>query len=207
MTFPQFDVPPEAASPSQVTVTGPPQLSLAMTDPMLGGGTCVKHDTFEAPGQAIETVLDREIVWTQVDEKPLESVAVHVRVMTSEQPEPLIESECVTVVDEQSVTTGVPVWDGSVEVGQGTTMSGGQTITGGEKSLTVSTTWHVFTLPGKVSVTRTVTEPTCDVVTVAWQAVVATQLLGPTKDAPAVLLCKDHVALKGAPGLPGDVAV
>ena len=54
MTLLQFDVPFVAESPTKVTVTAPPQLSDAVTEPMLGAGTCEKHWTAHGAGQVID---------------------------------------------------------------------------------------------------------------------------------------------------------
>ena len=49
MTLKQLDVPFVATSPMKVTVTAPPQLSVAVTVAMLGTGTSEKHCTLNAP--------------------------------------------------------------------------------------------------------------------------------------------------------------
>jgi len=51
MTLLQLDVPLEAESLTKVTVTGPPQLSVAVTRPMFGAGGAVKHWTVAPAGQ------------------------------------------------------------------------------------------------------------------------------------------------------------
>ena len=61
----QLDAPFVAESPKCVTLTEPPQLSVALIAPGFGGGTCVKHCTLTASGQVIEggVVSLTVIVW------------------------------------------------------------------------------------------------------------------------------------------------
>ena len=51
MTLKQLDVPFVATSPMKVTVTAPPQLSVAVTAVVLCGGTSEKHCTVDGAGQ------------------------------------------------------------------------------------------------------------------------------------------------------------
>jgi len=103
---------------------------------------------------------------------------------------------------------GVPVTDGSIGPGHGTVMSGGQVPATGPPRATVKFVWQVFrTPPPKSRMTRMVTDPPIEVITVTWQACVATHVCGPTNVAPALLLIKDHVALKVWPTRNGEVAM
>ena len=54
ITLLQLDVPFVATSLTNVTVTAPVQLSVAVTDAMLGAGTAAKHWAVSAVGQVIE---------------------------------------------------------------------------------------------------------------------------------------------------------
>ena len=78
MTLLQLDVPFEAESPTCVTVTAPPQLSDAVTEPMFGAGTSEKHWTPTAAGQVIDggVVSLTVIVCVQVRVLPHASVAL-----------------------------------------------------------------------------------------------------------------------------------
>jgi hypothetical protein len=89
----QLETPFEATSPSWVIVTGPPQLSEAVTEPMFGGGTWEKHCTLTGPGHVMDVELVRVMICVQVAVKPWESMAVQVRVMIAPaQFEPVIMS-------------------------------------------------------------------------------------------------------------------
>ena len=78
MTLLQLDVPFVATSLTNVTVTAPPQLSVAVTEPMLGAGTAEKHCTVAGPGQVIDggVVSFTVIVCVQVFWLPQASVAL-----------------------------------------------------------------------------------------------------------------------------------
>jgi hypothetical protein len=167
---------------------------------MLGGGSSEKHWMLIAGGQVIETVLTNEIVCVQVAVWPAWSVAVHVRVMMGPaQFAPVVWSLWATVTGpHESDATGLPVTPGAVDEPQGMTAAGGHWIVGGVVSTTDSVRSHDFcTPPGKFRKTLTTTEPGFDVVTVTEQERALLQVLGPTKDAPAVLLASIHVALNG----------
>ena len=51
MTLLQLDVPFVATSLTKVTVTAPPQLSVAVTEAMFGAGTSEKHWKLSAAGR------------------------------------------------------------------------------------------------------------------------------------------------------------
>src|SRR6188472_2689265 len=84
MTLLQLAVPFVATSLTKVTVTAPPQLSVAVTAAMLGAGTAEKHWSVIAVGQVIEggVVSMTVMVCAQVFMFPHGSVARYVRVMT-----------------------------------------------------------------------------------------------------------------------------
>src|SRR5262245_22552103 len=94
MTLLTLEVPLMATSLTKVTVTGPPQPSVAVTEPTSGGGTSEKHCTLRGGAHDVMIgVLDREIVWAHVAVCPWVFVAVHVRVMIGPaQFEPVIVS-------------------------------------------------------------------------------------------------------------------
>jgi hypothetical protein len=77
ITLLQLDVPFVATSLTCVTLTRPPQLSVAITEPGLAVGTCEKHWKLKGPGQVIEggVVSLTVIVWMHVDTLPHVSVA------------------------------------------------------------------------------------------------------------------------------------
>ena len=53
MTLLQLDVPLEGVSLRKITVTAPPQLSVARTEAMLDGGTSEKHVTVTGAGHVV----------------------------------------------------------------------------------------------------------------------------------------------------------
>ena len=170
----QLEVPFEATSPTCVTVTVPPQPSVAVTELMSGGGTSEKHGTVTGAGHVIDGMLDRVMVWVQVAVCPCAFIAVHVRVVIGPaQFEPVTVStkRRRDLPRNRSEKVGMPVTEGSMGPGQGTVMSGGQVPVGGDPPATVKVTWQVFrTPPPKSRMTRTTTEPEFEVVTVTLAA-------------------------------------
>ena len=77
MTLLQLEVPFEATSLTNARVTGPPQLSEAITAWVSGGGTCPKHWTATPAGHVIEgSVVSLTVInWTHVDSLPQRSTA------------------------------------------------------------------------------------------------------------------------------------
>lgn len=65
------------ASPRWVTATAPAQLSEAVTEPVLTGGTWLAQETVTPAGHVIEGGVSSNttITWAQVDELPHSSVA------------------------------------------------------------------------------------------------------------------------------------
>jgi len=62
-----------------VTVTGPPQLSVAITPESFGGGICAAHDTVASPGHWVITgavVSLTVMIWVQLTLLPQVSLAV-----------------------------------------------------------------------------------------------------------------------------------
>src|SRR5215471_2344272 len=96
-----------------VTVTGPPQLSLATTPASFGGGICEAHDTVTSAGHCVITgalVSLTVIVCAQLTLLLHVSVAIQVRVMILWQSVPLeVSLKLTATVPSQSsraVTVG-----------------------------------------------------------------------------------------------------
>ena len=99
-------------SGSCVTVTGPPQLSLAITPESSGGGICEVHDTVTSAGQRVITgafVSLTVIVWVQLALLLHESLAVHVRTMVLLQSVPLEVSLKLTASTPSQSSVAVTV--------------------------------------------------------------------------------------------------
>src|SRR5436309_1080361 len=139
---------------TQLTVTVPAQLSLAVTRLVLGAGTSRAHGTFTGAGQVMigGVVSLTVIVWVQVALLPHTSVALYVRVMVNwlKQLLALITSLTqltVTVPAQLSLAVTRLVLGAGTSRAHGTFTGAGQVMIGGVVSLTVIAWVQVALLP------------------------------------------------------------
>src|SRR5436190_15374954 len=118
-----------------MTVTGWPQLSVAVTEVGSGAGISVSHWRLRLPGHVIDggVVSTNVMCWTHDEWLPHASVAVHVRLIPV--PAQLVApgaSRNVTagVPPQLSVAVAVPVFAGAVDAPQASWTSPGQPIEG-----------------------------------------------------------------------------
>src|SRR5215831_13861866 len=127
----------------ELIVTVPPQLSVAVAEPVFDGSVESPHCNCLSGGQVISggVVSTKVMCWTQVLELPHASVAFQVRSIPG-LPVQLgavgasVEL-IVTVPPQLSVAVAEPVFDGSVESPHCNCLSGGQVISGGVVSTKV----------------------------------------------------------------------
>src|SRR5437016_11102787 len=134
---------PLTTSGLTVTVTGPPQLSVAFTKAVSGGGTPAEAQTVRSGAHCVMTgaVVSLTVMcWLAVATLPQLSVAVHVRVMMLWQLEPGL----VCISTNEGVMGPSQLSPAVTSAGLGTSVmhctvrsSGTPTSTGGTVSFTV----------------------------------------------------------------------
>src|SRR4029079_2858226 len=153
MTLLQLETPFDAESPRWITVTAPPQLSEAVTDPMFGGGTSEKHWTETGPAHVIDgaVVSFTVMIWVQVAKLPQASVALYVRVITVLQLDTPFEAESptwitLTAPPQLSEAVTDPMFGGGTSEKHWTETGPGHEIDGAVVSCTVIV-WPELTAP------------------------------------------------------------
>src|SRR5512133_241873 len=128
------------------------QLSVAVAVPVFAGNVDSSQLMVTANGQVITGAVTSTtvIVCTQVLALPQLSVAVQVRVMTTEQGSVLFVASAYVitgVASQLSVAVAVPVFAGNVDSSQLMVTANGQVITGAVTSTTVIVCTQVLALP------------------------------------------------------------
>jgi hypothetical protein len=137
-----------------VTVTFPPQLSLAIMLAVSGSGTSVAQETVMFPGHVrVGGVLSNTVmIWAQVAVLPQTSVAVYTRVIVYWFAHTWLDitsfaTVTVTVPPQLSVAVTRAVFGAGTSAAQETVIPGGHVSVGGVPSYTVIIWAQVAVLP------------------------------------------------------------
>jgi hypothetical protein len=129
---------------TKVTTGKPLQLSLAVTLPVLGAGTCAAHWKVRLAGQVMDGGVPSKtvMVWVHVAVIKHASVALYVRVIVKRLAHVMFEITSgrlamVTVPPQLSELVTLDVLADGTWLAQDTVIAAGQVMEGGVRSLTV----------------------------------------------------------------------